>query len=150
GLGSTAAFADGVEFQPVPIDVSKRCSSLVLEGTSRFAGTAFVVPKVFLSINKSRDRLFEIIPLRSNDDYLLRIALFIPSDPTEALAARPNSGDFFPHGCDLNDLRTQRNRKQTEAAAQGGSAKPILRLTPLPIQQLSVRINGLDQAFVIG
>ncbi|MBX3034237.1 MAG: hypothetical protein KF865_09965 [Bdellovibrionaceae bacterium] len=156
-LPSTAAAAggvDGVEFQPIPVNINNRCSTMILKGTNKYKGYAFKMPKVMLSVDKNLEDLFEIIP-RGNGQYTLRFGLYFPlkDDAVELNRERSN---LVLNSCKDDIILAELNEMdQRQAAREGRKASErdghgtiyqdkIVELSPLPVSAVEVSINGFQ------
>ena len=101
------AFGWGVEFTPMPIPISESCTATILKGTDDgpYAGYGFVAPTVFISVDKSGQRLFDVLPA-GNGKYLLRIGLYIPKNPETAQKFISEDSSLYSRSdCDLETIR---------------------------------------------
>ncbi len=134
--------ADGVEFQAVPLDASVNCSSVILKGTRRFQGTAFVLPRFVVSMNKQQEPLFEI--LRTNaDKYIIRFAIFFPRTD-EDLELRTSGSTVEMHGCNFDEVVAELNRNVPD------EGKKINTISRVPVSSIDVKIDGVAQPFTLG
>ncbi len=135
--------SDGVEFQVMPISVEDQCSRTILKGTGRLAGSAWLAPRVFVSMNRRLETLFEIITTQTAGESLVRFGLYFPFTD-EAYKLREGTTDLILHGCDLGAVRRNLNENlstPTERIAQFGS---------LPIKYMEVSIDGIEGKATIG
>lgn len=144
-----SAGVGGIQFDMVPVDVRKKCASQILKGTDRFKGTAFVLPRAFVSIDREGNTMFEIVPL-SRGRYLLRFGLFFPHtdetyQPTsDAGRQRRDKSHVYLAGCDLDAAMRAMNENLEREEDR------IRRIAPLPIKSLMIRIDGLNDVYRIG
>ncbi len=134
------AFGWGVEFTPLAIPMGDDCTATILQGTNDgpYAGVGFVAPTVFISVDKSGQRLFDILPA-GNGKYLLRIGIYIPKNPESAAMFRNDESTLYGSaGCDLESIR---NAVAKTKVAKG--ATQIKSLTMLPIRDIMVTVQGL-------
>jgi hypothetical protein len=134
--------AEGVEFQPVPLDTSVNCSSIILKGTRRFQGTAFVMPRVLVSMNKQQETLFEILQTDA-DKYLLRFAVYFPRTD-EDLEVRMEKSHVHLNGCNFDAVVAELNRNIKE------EEKKIRTLARIPVSSIDVRIDGVRAPYTVG
>jgi len=141
--------SDGVDFQVLPIDIRNQCSSVVLRGTRRFRGTAYLMPKAFISINRKRDQLFEILTLE-NGTYLLRMALYFPMN-NEAFYLRKGMSHVNLYPCNFERVRQELERaeKATQKKSDDDSEAVVPLLTWLPATQVKVSVQGIDGKQVV-
>lgn len=134
--------ADAVEFEPVPLDTSVACSSVILKGTRRFQGTAFALPRVLISVNKQQEQLFEILRL-ADGRYLLRFAIYFPRTD-EDIELRTNNGTMTLEGCNYDEVVHELNRNIKD------NNKRIHTISRVPISSVDVKIDGVQEAFTLG
>jgi len=134
--------ADGVEFQPVPLDTSVNCSSVILKGTRRFQGTAFVMPRLLVSLNKQQETMFEILQT-DVDKYLLRFAIYFPRTD-EDLDVRIEKSHVQLNGCHFDAVLAELNKGIKE------DERKIRTLARIPVSSIDVRIDGIKTPFTVG
>ncbi len=134
--------ADGVEFQTVPLDASVNCSSVILKGTHRFQGTAFVLPRFVVSMNKQQEPLFEILRTEG-DKFVIRFAIFFPRTD-EDFELRTAGSNIEMHGCNFDEVRAELNRSIAEPH------KKIHTISRVPPSTIDVKIDGVAQTFTLG
>ena len=61
--------ADGVSFDPVPTDVNIDCNYHILQGTQRFRGTYFVIPKVNIARDREDKTAIKMLPGPPKQDF---------------------------------------------------------------------------------
>lgn len=150
-----AAGVDGVEFQPVPVNIANRCSAVILKGTNKYRGYAFKLPQVVLSMDKNYEDLFEIIP-KGNGQYTLRFGLYFPLTE-DAVEIRNEKSNLVVNTCDDNVILADLNESEAREAAltgkKGKDAKDangtifdnkIHTLSPLPMSSLEIGIDGFQ------
>lgn len=161
GAPARANGVDGVEFQPIPVNIQNRCSALILKGTNRYQGYAFKMPRVVLSVDKNLEDLFEIIP-KGDGSYSLRFGLHFPLTE-DAIELRRERSNIMLNTCNdevvLADLNMAEERqaeiegrttkpdpKQTVTAAKTGTVfeNKIHTLSPLPISSIQISIDGFQ------
>lgn len=147
---------DGIEFQPVPVNINDQCSSVILKGTNKYRGYAFKLPQVILSVDKNLEDLFEIIP-KGNGQYTLRFGLLFPltEGPLELRRERSN---LVINGCNDNMILADLNESERREAERNGTKPPakgrtagangtifenkIHTLSPLPMSSIEISVDG--------
>lgn len=137
-----SAGADGVELELVPVDTGTDCSSIILKGTHRFEGTAFIMPRVLVGITKENEDLFQISP-DENGGYLLSLGLYFPESNTD-LGLRAGRSNLFLHGCNVEAALHQINK-----GATGGKGR-VDKLARPPIRNVEVMIDGVKDRACLG
>lgn len=156
-MGSVHADAggvDGIEFQPVPVNINDQCSAVILKGTNKYRGYAFKLPQVVLSVDKNLEDLFEIIP-KGNGQYTLRVGLFFPM--TEGpLEVRRERSNLVIHGCNDNAILADLNESERREQEVNGTKKnakntdgtvfenKIHTLSPLPMSSIEISLDGFQ------
>ena len=107
-----AAGPDGIQFNPVPLDARQTCDAVILEGTQDYKGTAFVLPRMLISINKDGDPLFEVIPKGDGVGYIFRFAVFFPrtDDQAHINGLRGKNSNVFSNGCNFDMVQQTMNQ----------------------------------------
>ncbi len=134
--------ADGVSFMPVPLDTTVNCNSVILKGTRRYQGTAFVLPRVVIAMNKQKETQFEIIQLEA-DQYLVRFAVYFPRTDDE-LSLHMRGQNVRLQGCDFGAVIANLNRNVKDENAQ------VKTLSRIPISGVAVRVDGVKGAYTLG
>lgn len=147
-----AGGVDGVEFQPVPVNIANRCSAVILKGTNKYRGYAFKLPQVVLSMDKNYEDLFEIIP-KGNGQYTLRFGLYFPLTE-DAVEIRNEKSNLVVNTCDDNVILADLNESEAREAALTGKKdkdsngtvfdNKIHTLSPLPMSSLEISIDGFQ------
>ncbi|MGE3758072.1 MAG: hypothetical protein AB7H97_09960, partial [Pseudobdellovibrionaceae bacterium] len=136
--------ADGIEMQPIPIDTRVNCSAVILKGTRTNRGTAFVLPRMLVSIDKSKEQLFEIVHL-GDGKYQLVFSVFFPRTDVE-LNMREET-NHFTHGCNYDEVVASLNKNISDESQK---IKTVARV-PIKYIKISVPgIEGLDGNYTIG
>jgi hypothetical protein len=162
----TAAGISGAKFMQVPIGIGSHCSSVVLQSTDREDHVAWVLPRVFIGVNRNKQKLFEVSPpVNPSDKYRLRFSLFIPNNINSVIESRAEDDSFYSHGCDFDavtrELETQAKRrieaeyqrlKPTmtlwEWATTSRKATPNYTLVPVLPYKIRVTVEGVGEAWI--
>lgn len=134
--------SDGVELEVAPVDTGSGCSAIILKGTRRFKGSAFVMPRVLVGVTKDNETLFQIAP-DPRGGYLLSLGLFFPSSQ-RSIEMRENSSSLFLHGCNLEQVKYQLNKTVKNQADH------ITKMVRLPVRNIEVVVDGVEARDVIG
>ncbi len=134
--------SDGVEFQVVPVGVEDQCNRIVLQGTGRFQGIAWLAPQVYVSVNRNLERLFEVIPAEQPGQSIVRLGLYFPF-ADEGLESRRDRSLLIEHGCPMEGLIPRINAVLPEEDR-------IARISSLPVRFIDVRIDGVEGSYRIG
>lgn len=160
GLNARAGGVDGIEFQPVPVNINDECSAVILKGTNKYRGYAFKLPLVVMSVDKNLEDLFEILP-KGNGQYTLRVGLYFPM--TEGpLEVRRERSNLLIRGCNDNSILADLNESERREQEVTGDKKPrsnngtiaenkIHTLSPLPMSSIEISVDGFpNMSKIIG
>ncbi len=134
--------ADGVSFDPVPTDVNIECNYHILQGTQRFRGTYFVIPKVNIARDREDKVAIKMLPL-ANGNISFDFALNFQrgTEARETKAGLPES-ERYANTCNFEKLRSNINRHYEELKQPENK---VWSLSPLPITNIEVRIDGIGK-----
>lgn len=134
--------ADGVSFDPVPTDVNIDCNYHILQGTQRFRGTYFVIPKVSIARDREDKVAIKLLPL-ANGNIAFDFALNFQRG-TEARNTKAGLPDAerYANTCNFEKLRENINKHYEELKQPENK---VWSLSPLPITNIEVRIDGIGK-----
>ncbi|NDE16752.1 hypothetical protein EBZ80_17645 [bacterium] len=134
--------ADGVSFDPVPTDVNIDCNYHILQGTQRFRGTYFVIPKVNIARDRENKVAIKMLPL-ANGNIAFDFALNFQrgTEARETKAGLPDA-ERYANTCNFEKLRGNINKHYEELKQPENK---VWSLSPLPITNIEVRIDGIGK-----
>lgn len=142
----TLAGVDGVSFDPVPTDVTIDCNYHILQGTQRFKGTYFVIPKVRLGKDREQKTAMKMLPL-PNGDISLDFALNLTrGTETRELQTGVSDAERYADTCNFEQLRAAINKHYEELKQPENK---VWSLSPLPITNIEVRIDGIGEPVLL-
>ena len=130
---------DGAEFVTVAVP-GDHCKSVVLRGTSRFNGRAFVLPQPYVAANSQGTKLFQVIP-KAGGGYVVRIGVFFPAGRTDTGVA--SSIHEEQPDCEYTFIRDEVNRSVPDADKIGLPE-------PLSVNNMVAKVQGLPGEATIG
>jgi|GEM_PF-2068623 len=138
--------ADGVSFDPVPTDVNIDCNYHILQGTQRFRGTYFVIPKVNIARDREDKVAIKMLPL-ANGNIAFDFALNFQrgTESRETKAGLPDA-ERYANTCNFEKLRGNINKHYEELKQPENK---VWSLSPLPITNIEVRIDGIGKPMLM-
>jgi hypothetical protein len=143
---SSKLAADGVSFDPVPTDVTIDCNYHILQGTQRFRGTYFVIPKVNIARDVENKAAIKLMPL-TNGNIAFDFAMNLQrGTESRNIVSGPTESERFAHTCNFEKLREQINKHYEDLKQPENK---VWSLSPLPITNIEVRIDGIGQPVLL-
>ena len=138
--------ADGVSFDPVPTDVNIDCNYHILQGTQRFRGTYFVIPKVKIAHDRENKTAIKMLPLASGNVAFDFAMNFLRG--TESRDTKPGlpGAERYANTCDFEKLRESINKHYEDLKQP---EHKVWSLSPLPITNVEVRIDGIGNPVLL-
>jgi len=137
--GGAGEGPDGIEFVTIPV-ANAKCRSVVLRGTRRFQGRAFVMPQAYVAVDERGRSIFQTIA-NPGGGYVLRVGVFFPGG--REVGERPNGANLVQTDCSYDEIKEAVNK----------NARPEDRITypePLLVNYISTRLQGITPRAVIG
>ena len=138
--------ADGVSFDPVPTDVNIDCNYHILQGTQRFRGTYFVIPKVNIARDREDKTAIKMLPL-ANGNVAFDFAMNFQRG-TEARTTKAGlpEAERYANTCNFEKLRASINKHYEDIKQPENK---VWSLSPLPITNVEVRIDGIGKPVLL-
>lgn len=146
GNNGSRLSADGVSFDPVPIDVNIDCNYHLLQGTQRFRGTYFVIPKVKIARDREDKTAMKILPL-ANGNVAFDFAMNFERG-TESRNTKPGlpEAQRYANTCNFEKLRASINKHYEDLQQPENK---VWSLSPLPITNVEIRIDGIGKSVLL-
>lgn len=130
----------GVEFVTVAVP-GQDCNSIVLRGTRRFQGRAYVLPQAYVGVDANAKPLFQI--LRNGDGtYAVRLGIYFPGGNGDREQRADNNRRIRP------DCTYDRIREVVNASAPEN--EKINAPTPLVVNHIKAKLADFEGTAMIG
>lgn len=139
-LCTTAIIAqEGVQFEAVPISINSSCDPVIFRGTQRYAGTAFLMPRLHLARTSRGTDALEFVKL--SNKYIMQLGLYFPR-----FAIRNeyiHYEDYTQSECNYNQIKQAINQGITT------EANKVKHIVTLQIKNIGVEVNGVDGEYKV-
>lgn len=130
----------GVEFVTVPVPGSD-CDSIVLKGTRRFQGRAYVLPQAYVGVDATSKPLFQILA-NQDGSYAVRLGIYFPGGRGDDQSRADNNRRIRPD-CSYSRIRDAVNANAPEA-------EHITEPSPLVVNTIKAKMAGTEGVALIG
>lgn len=130
---------DGAEFVTVPVP-GDHCRSIVLRGTQRFKGRAYVMPQPYIAANAQGLKLLQTMP--KGDGFVIRIGVYFPAGAGDAAGQAQNLFSQLPD-CKYDEIQRSVN-------ANLPAAEKIGYPEPLSVNFIKVGLQGHPTPYLFG
>ncbi len=132
--------ASGIEFATVAVP-GQNCNSIVLKGTRRFQGRAYVLPQAYVGVDANTKPLFQLVR-NADNTYSVRLGIFFPGGTGDREQRADNNRRIKPD-CTYDRIREVVNQNANEA-------ERISDPTPLVVNHIKAKLAGADGVAMIG
>ena len=133
------ASPDGAEFVTVPVP-GDNCRSIVLRGTTRFKGRAYVMPQPYIAANAQGVKLLQTMP--KGNGYVVRIGVYFPAGAGDTSGQAQTLFAQLPD-CKYEDIQTVVNKNLPEDQKIGYPE-------PLSVNFVKVGLQGVSTPYLFG
>jgi hypothetical protein len=132
--------ASGIEFATVAVP-GQDCNSIVLKGTRRFQGRAYVLPQAYVGVDANAKPLFQIVR-NADGSSAVRLGIFFPGGTGDHEQRADNNRRIKPD-CTYDRIREVVNANAPEA-------ERINDPTPLVVNHIKAKLAGVEGVAMIG
>lgn len=129
----------GIEFVTVPVP-GQDCDSIVLKGTRRFQGRAYVLPQAYVGVDALGKPLFQVVP-NADGSYAVRLGMFFPGGRGDE--QRADNNRRIRKDCGYDRIREVVNANAPEAERIGDPS-------PLLVNHIKATMAGFEGEAMIG
>ncbi len=129
----------GIEFVTVPVPGAD-CDSIVLKGTRRFQGRAYVLPQAYVGVDAAGKPLFEVLG-NADGSYSVRLGIFFPGGRGDE--SRADNNRRIRKDCSYDRIREVVNAG-IPAEERIGDPSPLL------VNYIRAKLPGTENAAMIG